>query len=166
MPARYPSLWLMTDERLGDGLWTALRRVPPGAGVVFRHYSLPPAERMKLWLTVRRRARARGLVVLNAGRLLPGADGAHGGSRPTSAPAHDRREALAALRAGAVLLFVSPVFATRSHPGARGIGPVAAGRIARGLGVPAVALGGMDARRWRQVRGWAAGWAAIDAWTS
>lgn len=156
----------MTDERLGDSLWTALRRVPPGGGLVFRHDSLEPGARLRLWRAVRRRARARRLVVLSAGLLLPGADGVHGGRRPLSSPAHDRREALMAMRAGAVLLFVSPVFATRSHPGARALGTVAAGRIARGLDVPAVALGGMDARRWRRVRGWAAGWAAIDAWVA
>src|SRR5439155_26981070 len=42
MHARHPlpRLWLMTDERQGDGLWAALERMPRGAGVVFRHYSL------------------------------------------------------------------------------------------------------------------------------
>jgi thiamine-phosphate pyrophosphorylase len=38
----------MTDERLGDALWTALRRLPRGAGIVFRHYATPPAERRAL----------------------------------------------------------------------------------------------------------------------
>lgn len=157
----------MTDERLGDALWTALRRLPPGGGVVFRHHSLGPAERMRLWLAVRRRARARRLVVLSAGGLLPGADGVHGGRRPVSAPAHDRAEAERAVRAGAVLLFVSPVFATRSHPGAPGLGVARARRVARGLGVAAVALGGMDARRWRAMRGQGfVAWAGIDAWVA
>ena len=35
-----PSVFLMTDERMGDGLWAALERLPRGAGVVFRHYRL------------------------------------------------------------------------------------------------------------------------------
>ena len=30
-----PRLFLMTDERMGDGLWDALARLPKGAGVVF-----------------------------------------------------------------------------------------------------------------------------------
>ena len=165
MPTRYPSLWLMTDERMGGALWQALRRLPPGSGVVFRHYALRPGERMRLFVAVRRVARARRLVVLSAGGPLPGADGVHGGTRPTSAPAHDRRQAARAARVGAVVLFVSPVFATRSHPGAAALGPAGAARIARGLGVTTIALGGMDARRWRRVRGAGFdGWAGIDAW--
>jgi thiamine-phosphate pyrophosphorylase len=161
-------LWLMTDERLGEGLWGALRRLPPGSGVVFRHYSLPPRARARLFVAVRRRARARGCVVLSAGGLLPGADGVHGrglGRGLRSWPAHDRREAIAGVRAGAGLLFVSPVFATRSHPEADGVGPARAGRVARGLRIKVVALGGMDAQRFRgmRARGFD-GWAGIDAW--
>ena len=155
----------MTDERIGDALWRALRRLPPGSGVVFRHYSVDRRARLRLWVALRRRARARGMVVLSAGGLLPGADGAHGGRRPSSAPAHDRREAIAAVRAGARLLFVSPLFPTASHPGAPALGAARAGRIARGLDVQAIALGGMDARRWRAARGAGFdGWAGIDAW--
>ncbi|MEJ8630952.1 hypothetical protein P0F65_16040 [Sphingomonas sp. I4] len=41
MADRYPVTWLMTDERLGDGLWRALARLPPGSGVVFRHHATP-----------------------------------------------------------------------------------------------------------------------------
>ena len=44
-PKRLPRLWMMTDERQGDALWSALERLPRGAGVVFRHYSLPAAAR-------------------------------------------------------------------------------------------------------------------------
>ena len=170
MSARYPSLWLFTDERQGDALWTALRRLPPGSGVVFRHYGLSPRERMRLFVAVRRRARARGLMVVSARRLLPGADGVHGPGASINFrtwPAHDRREALAGVRAGVNVLFVSPVFATRSHPGAAALGPARAARIARGLPIWTIALGGMDARRWRAAR--AAGfdgWAAIDAWSA
>ena len=166
MPARYPSIWLFTDERLGDGLWAALRRLPPGSGVVFRHHSLARAERARLFRAVTRRAHARGLIVLSARALLPGTDGVHGpglGRGLRTWPAHDRREALAGVRAGAGLLFVSPVFPTRSHPGAAALGARAV-RIGRGLGVKVIALGGMDARRFRRVRGHGFnGWAGIDA---
>ena len=44
-----PRLWLMTDERQGDGLLAALARLPAGAGIVFRHYSLPEAARRALF---------------------------------------------------------------------------------------------------------------------
>ena len=68
-------------------------------------------------------------------------------------------------RARADALFVSPVYATRSHEGASGLGPARAMRIARGLGAEVVALGGMDAAGWRRIRRFGFhGWAAIDAW--
>ena len=56
MPRRQPlpRLWLMTDERQGEGLWAALERLPKGAGVVFRHYGLRPSERRKLFERIRR----------------------------------------------------------------------------------------------------------------
>jgi thiamine-phosphate pyrophosphorylase len=120
-----------------------------------------------LFRRVVRVARARGLVVVRAGeRAGFGEDGVHGGARGSglrTAPAHDRREAVAAVRRGAELLFVSPVFATRSHPGGAALGVRRARRIAQGLPVVSIALGGMDARRFRKLVG-LDGWAAIDAW--
>lgn len=164
-----PTLWLMTDERLGDGLWTALRRLPRGSGVVFRHYATPASERRALFRRVVRLARVRGLVVVRAGERTGFAeDGVHGSARGRglrTAPAHDRREAVAAVRRGADALFVSPVFATRSHPGAKALGERKARRIAQGLPVVAIALGGMDARRFWGMAGFD-GWAAIDAWSA
>jgi thiamine-phosphate pyrophosphorylase len=157
----------MTDERLGEGLWAALRRLPLGSGVVFRHYATPARERRILFRRVVRVARARGLVVVRAGaRAVFGEEGVHGGVRGSglrTAPAHDRREAVAAVRRGAEVLFVSPVFGTRSHPGGKTLGARAARRVSQGLPVVAIALGGMDARRFRKLTGFD-GWAAIDAW--
>lgn len=169
-----PRLWLMTDERQGEGLWSAVERLPKGAGIVFRHYSLPPAERRALFERVRQIARGRGLILLLAGtaKLADawGADGSHGrgpardgGLR--SAPAHDLAEIKAAERNGADFLFLSPVFATRSHPDARPLGPLGFGRLARRTHLPVIALGGMNARRGRRLeRHGAYGWAGIDAW--
>lgn len=68
-----------------------------------------------------------------------------------------------AVARGADAVFVSPVFATRSHPGAEVLGVQGAERIARGLRVPVIALGGMDAARFGELDGFY-GWAAIDAW--
>ena len=168
MPVRHPLpvIWLMTDERMGDALWPALRRLPPGAGVVFRHHRTPAVERLALLVRVRRLAKARRLVIVVAGEALPGADGVHHGHGPgvRTWPAHDRREAIAARRAGAALVFVSPVYPTRSHPGEPTLGPMRAARVACGLGMNVIALGGMDAPRWRRIRSLGFdGWAAIDA---
>ena len=63
------------------------------------------------------------------------------------------------------MLFVSPVFATRSHPGALVLGAREARRIVRGLPVVVIALGGMNAQRFQRMTGFD-GWAAIDAWGS
>lgn len=169
--APLPTLWLMTDERAGDALWPALRALPHGAGVVFRHHATPAAARRALFDRVRRVARARRLVLFLAGppSLVRAwrADGSHGrgpaGGGLRSAPAHDRRELVAARRAGAAVVFVSPVFATRSHPGAPALGPVRFGLLVRPAGVPVIALGGMTRDRARRLRPLgAAGWAAID----
>lgn len=165
-----PRLWLMTDERLGDALWPALARLPHGAGVVFRHYSLPLAERKALFARIERIARRRRLILMVARpwRVSPliGVHGArHRQANLRTAPAHSRREALAAVRAGADALFVSPVFATRSHPDAPALGVVRLGLITRGLGVPLIALGGMNHRRARALALQDIhGWAGIDAW--
>ncbi|MGW8134535.1 thiamine phosphate synthase [Sphingomonas zeae] len=166
MADRYPVTWLMTDERLGEGLWTALRKLPPGSGVVFRHHATPPAERRTIHRRVRRIAKARGLVLLIAGGVLAG-DGVHkrGHTRGLrSWPAHDQAEAVAGWKAGADLLFVSPLYPTHSHPGASSLGPARALRIGRGLGLSRIALGGMNVKRFRRLRGRFDGWAAIDAW--
>jgi len=166
-----PRLWLVTDERMGDSLWPALERLPRGSGIVFRHYRLERAERRALFAKVAKIARRRGLLLVRAGerRLGRGESGVHGGRARagllSTRPAHSRREAIAAIRQGADALFVSPVFATRSHPGARTLGPVRLGLLIGGLRVPVIALGGMDARRARGLRALGVhGWAGIDAW--
>lgn len=166
-----PRLWLMTDERMGEALWRALERLPRGSGIVFRHYGLDEGERRALFAKVTKIAHRRNLVVVRAGRRLGRQEeGVHGGRRTGAMfltfPAHSRREAIAAVRRGADLLFVSPVFATRSHPGARTLGRVRLGLMIRGLDVPVIALGGMDARRAASLKALGVyGWAGIDAWT-
>ncbi|MDR6789085.1 thiamine-phosphate pyrophosphorylase [Sphingomonas sp. BE138] len=169
MRARHPNRWLMTDERQGAGLWRALERLPRGAGVIFRHYRLPDRERRVLFRAVRRVARRRGLVLIVAGGgHLGRADGVHArrGRGLVTWPAHDRREAIAAVRAGAQIVLISPVHVTRSHPNTRALGPLRAAGIAKGLPVTRIALGGMDERRWRRIRALGFdGYAAIDAWS-
>jgi thiamine-phosphate pyrophosphorylase len=163
-----PRLWLMTDERQGDGLMDAIARLPAAAGIVFRHYSLPAAERRALYELVR--AAHPGLLLL-AGPAAQaeawGADGSHGrgpGEGLRSAPAHDLAEIRAAEAAGADLIFLSPVFATRSHPEREALGEARFGELAGQTPLPVIALGGMNAERAKSLSG-AYGWAGIDAWT-
>jgi thiamine-phosphate pyrophosphorylase len=168
LPPKLPGAWLFTDERQGEALWAALERLPRGAGVVFRHYRCP--DRAALAARVRAVCRRRGLLFVVAGppRLARAwrADGAHGAfAGALTAPAHDAAELVAARRAGARLAFLSPLFATRSHPGARPLGALRFARLARGARLAVAALGGVgagQARRLRQLG--AVAWGAIDAW--
>ena len=151
----------MTDERIGDRLLATIRRLPPGSGIVFRHLATAKAERIALFRRIRRIAAARRLTLVSVGALA-GSRG-HGGRQPFTAPAHDAREAIAMTRRGARILFVSPVHATRTHPGAIPLGLRRAAAIGRGQGAARIALGGMTERRWRSIRRLGFdGWAAID----
>ncbi|MDB5678188.1 MAG: thiamine monophosphate synthase [Sphingomonas bacterium] len=121
-----------------------------------------------MFARVVRIAGVRRLVVVRAGDWCGlGADGVHNGRGRglRTASVHSRAEAVEAVRRGAELVFVSPVFATRSHPGATALSARGAQDIARGLRVVAIALGGMNAKNFRRLAGFY-GWAAIDAWGS
>jgi thiamine-phosphate pyrophosphorylase len=78
---------------------------------------------------------------------------------------HDERQAREAARRKPALVFVSPLFATRSHPNAQVLGEVEAMRLAKSAGCPAYALGGVGFASGERLiaDGWA-GWAGIDAW--
>jgi thiamine-phosphate pyrophosphorylase len=155
----------MTDERQGERVLDAVARLPRGAGIVFRHYSLAPEARRALWDEVRAAARGKGLTLVVAGPALPGAQGSHNrrgrGLRTWSA--HNLREIRAAERAGAHLIFLSPVFATRSHPGGAVLGARRFAALAHQTRLPVIALGGVDGEKARRLGG-AYGWAGIDAW--
>lgn len=156
-PKALPTLWLMTDERMGDALWTALERVPRGSGVVFRHFATAPAERTAIFARIKRIAARRRLIVVRPGVA---------GQAVQVHPGHSIREAIAARRRKADLILVSPVYPTRTHPGARTLGPLRAAVIARAAGIPAIALGGMTRDRFRRLKRLGfVGWAAIDGLT-
>lgn len=155
----------MTDERLGDGLLDAVARLPEGAGIIFRHYSLAETERRALFEAVRQAAPGP-VLLADAADLAEswgaaGSHGRHGGA--TTAPAHNLAEIRAAEAAGAALIFLSPVFATRSHPDATILGAEGFSYLAGQTRLPVVALGGMNAERAKRLDG-AYGWAGIDAW--
>ncbi|MCB2077225.1 MAG: thiamine phosphate synthase [Novosphingobium sp.] len=175
VPNRQPSLpdlWLVTDERNNARLDTILAQMPRGSGVIFRHYHLKGTARLRRFAEVRRTAQRHGHIVILSGTPREaecrGADGAYGPSQRLTpraealrlATAHSAREIAAANRAGADAILLSPVFATRSHPGAATLGPVRFRLLARLAKSPVIALGGMSARRARHLK-WKK-WAAID----
>ncbi|HEX4874657.1 MAG TPA: thiamine phosphate synthase, partial [Sphingorhabdus sp.] len=169
-----PRIWLMTDPRLGDRLLSAIRKLPAGSGVIFRHYELDMGERHRLFAAVRKICVRRGHKLILAGTkseaLRWHADGFHQrtGHHPLmlhSAPVHNLREIRQAHRWGAQILVLSPLRQTRSHPGQRPLGPIRFGQLARCCQPSKViALGGMNraqAAKWPRTL--VHGWAAIDA---
>jgi thiamine-phosphate pyrophosphorylase len=171
-PRGLPDLWLLSDERNDAALEDALRKLPRGSGFIYRHYHLAPEGRVARWFELRRIARARGHLMVLADSSLTarewGADGVYGAPRalyPTSslltlATAHSLHEIGIANRARADAVLVSPVFPTRSHPGAQTLGPVRFRLLASHASMPVIALGGMTGTAVRRVH-WQR-WAAID----
>jgi thiamine-phosphate pyrophosphorylase len=165
-----PSIWLISDARNDAVLESTLARLPRGSGLIFRHYHLPLAERRARFEALRRTARRYGhLTFLSSDARTAKAwraDGAYGAQeRLASGPAlarlttiHSLHELRKARRSSAVLL--SPVFPTRSHPGAHTLGPLRFRLIARLARIPVIALGGMTTKRAASLRPEA--WAAID----
>ena len=147
-----PRQWLVADERLGDGLWRALRRLPRGSGVLVLYPELSKGERDRMLARLRRLASGRGLLIV---------DEAEG----SAARVHDLRELRAAQLSVVRLVFLSPLFPTRSHPDWKPLSRMKAAAMARLSRVPVIALGGMNARRFRQIAGLGfSGWAGIDAY--
>jgi thiamine-phosphate pyrophosphorylase len=155
-----PQVVLVSDARNDAVLERALRRLPAGAALVFRHYHLPPAARAQRLRQLARIAALRGVVVVQSGIGYGPAHVVAGARGLRLATAHDLRDIGAAARAGAHAVLLSPVFATRSHPGAPAMGALRFNCLARLSPLPVLALGGMTRRRMRQVR--SHGFAAID----
>jgi len=168
-----PALWLISDARNDAVLEGAIAALPRGSGLIYRHYHLPPRERLARFRALRQAARARGHVVVLADSALTaqawGADGIYGAPRALwprragllhLATAHDLAELGLAARLGADAALLSPVFATRSHPGGGTLGPVRFRLLARQARLPVIALGGMTRHQARALR-WQR-WAAID----
>ena len=161
-----PRIWLLSDARNDAVLEHVLARLPKGSGFVFRHYHLPPDERRARFNVLRRLCARRGIRVVLAGSAQQahrwGADASYGAGE-TLGTAHSLRELRQLRRAAAVLL--SPVHATRSHPGAPSLGEVRFLLLAKASPVPVIALGGMTGRRAARLLrkgGKVHGWAAID----
>ncbi|WP_108789914.1 thiamine phosphate synthase [Erythrobacter sp. Alg231-14] len=169
--------WLISDARNDAALPDALRRLPRGSGFIYRHYHLDGPERWTRFRDLRRVARAHGHTIILADSALTarewGADGIYGSARSLCpqradmlhlATVHNAHEIGLANTMGADAILLSPVFATRSHPGTLSgravLGPVRFRLLAQRARVPVIALGGMTGQRARALN-WPR-WAAID----
>jgi thiamine-phosphate pyrophosphorylase len=163
-----PVLWLFTDAvRLPDPM-AAVALLPKGlCGVVLRHDGMAPAVRLAALCKARRLA----LVVAGDARLAARFHaGVHlrGGRTGlvkvrglVTASAHNQVELRRARRAGANIVFLSPAFATASHPGAPSLGAARWAKLAGAEG--AYALGGVDGKTIRALGRRALGVGAIGA---
>lgn len=168
---RWPVAWLLTDERMGEALGDAMARAAAaGAGILVRHHRSTQAERRLL----AKKAQALGAPLALArttdmarelGALFVHNPEGFTSDMPFSLSVHDEEEATHAAASGAALVFVSPIHATRSHPGSLPLGEERALALLGLAGCPGVALGGMNEDRGAALmrRGFH-GWAAIDAW--
>ncbi len=172
--ARHPVLWLFTDDRRTPDPLPAIARLPPGSGVVFRHDRVP--DRAGLARRIARLCRARRLALtiagdprlaaaLRAGPHLRGREHppAYLRGRLCTVAAHDPPALRRARRLPCAVAFLSPVFPTRSHPGARGLGPARFASWVRRSGPPLLALGGIDGLSCRRLTRLCAGVGAIGA---
>nr|WP_306437056.1 thiamine phosphate synthase [Porphyrobacter sp. GA68] len=160
-------MWLLSDRRNDAVLEPTLATLPPGSGFVFRHYHLTPAARRDRFDALAAAARRRGHLVVLSRAWGWGEDGTYGPANFIAAQpglrlatAHDAAEIAAAKAASADGVFVSPVFPTRSHPGAASLGPARFQRLAALARMPVIALGGMTHDRARMLG--IARWGAID----
>lgn len=173
--AALPVLLLMTDEARTPDPVAAIRRLPRGSAVVFRHYGAAGRAglaRAGLARALVAAAKRRGVSVLIAGDArLAAATGASGLHLPEhmarrgpgpwrawlkkgaiiTAAAHSPGAICRAMRAGADAVLLAPVFATASHPGRLALGPLRFARFARASPLPVFALGGITAENWRRL---------------
>jgi thiamine-phosphate pyrophosphorylase len=176
-----PKLLFFTDPARTPEPALIAARLPPGAAVVYRAFGARDAlVRGRELAKVARRRRLVFLVGADAGlaaRLM--ADGVHLPERASvrarslkrlrpgwlvTCAAHSLPAALAAKGAGADAVVVSPVFESRSPSAGRPLGPLRFAQIARRIGGPVYALGGLNPATAQSLTGsGAVGFAAVEA---
>ena len=179
-----PRCLAMTDPDRTPDLTRLVDALPEGAGIIFRHYGA--SGRAHIARDLVRHAHQRAQVVLIADDLAlarwAGADGVHMPSfrlprlteaslrcRPgwlVTAAAHSRLDLMHAARTGVDAALLSPVFPTRSHPGATALGVPRFAALVRQAGCPVYAMGGVGGNGLRRLKhSGAAGVAGIDLFT-
>ena len=169
-----PRLILMTDDARHPDPLPTIDALPAGSAVIFRHYGAP--DRTALARKVVKHAQAREVRVLVAGdprlAVKVGADGLHlpealarrgpGVWRAwralregwlITAAAHSPAALRRADAAGADAVLLSPVFPTKSHPGAAPLGSLRFRILCASSRLPVYALGGVTKATARRLKG-------------
>ncbi|WP_296992538.1 thiamine phosphate synthase [Thalassospira sp. UBA1131] len=172
-----PPIVLMTDDQRLPDPEPALRALPSGSMVIFRHYDHP--QRAKLGAKLRAICRARGILFLVANdvglALRLDADGLHFPEYRALTdpgiyqriPEHFMRtsacHALTTIQRIGLIpeaarpdgVLISPIFPTQSHPGANPMSPSDIRQISRMchmLGITPIGLGGITAQTIKNLR--------------
>jgi thiamine-phosphate pyrophosphorylase len=141
-----PNQWLILDYLNDESPLNALRSLEQGSGVLV----IGGIDQRQL-RRLNRLARSRRLTVVME-------------TRRQAARVHDSAELRRALLARVPFIFLSPVFATRSHPDWQPLHRMRAAALTRLANRRLLALGGMDARRYAIIAPLGfAGWAGISA---
>jgi thiamine-phosphate pyrophosphorylase len=161
------SLAFLTDRRRIAKPEPVMRALPPGAAVIYRDYDDP--KRAAFARRYAALCRAHGVLFLIGGDIAlaraVSADGVHFPSRMIAgiAPArdlivtaacHGAADLALAHRQGANAAFLSPVFATQSHPGSPTLGAARFRMLAAAAAaLPVLALGGVGCANSRALGG-------------
>jgi thiamine-phosphate pyrophosphorylase len=175
-----PRLFFFTDPRRTPDPEAVIRRLPRGAGVIYRAFGDPGAVAQGRRLV--RAARRRGvMLVAGADAALAtriGADGVHLPERAAwkarglklarprwivTSAAHSRAAITVARHGGADAVVVSAVFPSASPSAGPPLGALRFAVLVREVRLPVIALGGVNAQTARRLaRSGAAGLAAIE----
>jgi thiamine-phosphate pyrophosphorylase len=179
-----PRLFFFTDPVRTPDPHAIVRRLPCGAGVVYRAFGRPDAEQVGRRLIGEARRRGLSFLVGADARLAAAlrADGVHlpesmvvragalRRSRRTwivTCAAHSQAAIIRARRARVHAVFVSPVFASTSPSAGAALGPLRFAVLVRSARLPVLALGGVNAATARRLAGSGAyGVAAVEAFAA
>jgi len=147
MPTRqrpWPRQWLIVDRPPSEPDWQAIRHLRRGSGVLL--VSPIHAEARRQLHAI---ARTRELMVV---------------SERLGVRVHNQRELTRAMLRRAPMILISPLFKTASHPDWRPLPRMRAGALARLARRRAIALGGMNKKRYAKIASLGfIGWAGISA---
>jgi len=172
-----PRTWFLTDPGRTPRPERQIEKLPPGFGVIYRHYG--SRDRFEVGARLAAMCRRRRLTFLvsadpELARRVQ-ADGVHWpearlkGIRVRNprwietASAHSPHAIGRAYALGVDAAILSAVFASASPSAGVPLGPIRFREVARSTPLPVYALGGITWRNAARAMTYAAGWASIDA---